>query len=325
MIPHPRAARFVLVAVLLAAGSGCGKHESAESGETKVRVPVRAARLEIRTIQSQITATGQWRAADSIVVIAPFAAYVETIRPRLGDHVAKGEAIGVLITHESRAALRGAEILLRQASGAEERAEARRALAQAEHGLVRVPLAAATSGTVIRRLAEPGSEVAESAPLLTLVPQGSFVFEAHVAHADARLVQPGQRATIRLEGVDLIPAVVQRRLPQASEADQNELVWLSPARVPTGVIDRFGTASIENGAARSAPAVPDSALVEDDLTSEVRIARIAGGVAIWTPVRLGQGSGGWHELLAPLLPPGTLVVISGQRGLPDSTRVEIAP
>jgi hypothetical protein len=319
-----RVVGVVLAGLLLGSACGCGKHEDAEGEATKARVPVHAARVEIRTIQSQITATGQWRAADSIVVIAPFTAYVETIRPHLGDRVAKGETIGTLVTHESRAALRGAEILLRQASGPAERQEAERALAQAERGLVRVPLAAAATGTVIRRSAEPGSEVAESAPLLTLVPQGSFVFEAHVAHADAGRVQPGQRATIHLEGTDLIPAVVQRRLPQASESDQNELVWLSPARVPTVVLDRFGTAALETGAARSAPAVPDSALVEDDLTGEVRIARVAGGVAIWTPVRLGQGSEGWHELLAPRLVPGTLVVISGQRGLPDSTRVEIA-
>lgn len=315
-----------VVAALLAAAAvgGCSKHEESDTDETTARVPVRAARVETRTIQSQIAATGQWRAADSVVVIAPFAAYVESVRPHMGDRVAKGQTIAGLVTHESRAALRGAEILVRQASGAAESQEARRALAQAERGIVRVPLIASVAGTVIRRSAEPGSEVAESAPLLTLVPQGSFVFEAHVAHADARHVRPGQAATIRLEAGDVIPAVIQRLLPQASESDQNQLVWLSPGRVPTGALDRFGTASIETGSVRSAAAVPDSALVEDDLTGQVRIARIVGGIAIWTPVRLGQGNGGWHEILAPALPPGTPVVISGQRGLPDSTKVEIA-
>jgi len=70
--------------------------------------------------------------------------------------------------------------------------------------------------------------------------------------------------------------------------------------------------------------VPDSALVEDDLTGEVRVARVdTSGIAIWTPVRLGRAVDGCHELLSPALPLGTPVVITGQRGLPDSVKVTV--
>ncbi|HLQ67833.1 MAG TPA: HlyD family efflux transporter periplasmic adaptor subunit [Candidatus Limnocylindrales bacterium] len=311
------------LAVALGA-SGCRRAET-DTGEVQARVPVRVSRAEMRTVQPEVAAAGQWRAADSVVVIAPFAAYVEALRPRPGDHIARGETIGDLVTRESRSALLGAEILAQRASGAAERDEAERALAQARRGLVRVPLVATAAGTVIRRTAEPGSEVTEGATLLTTVPEGSVVFEAHVPRAMVVFVQPGQRATVQMEGADLVPAAVQRRLPESSGSDQTALVWLSPSRVPNGALERFGKATILTGAAHRAVAVPDSALVEDDLTGEVRVARVAGEIAIWTPVRLGQESGGWHELLAPALPPGTLVVVSGHRGLPDSTRVEIGP
>ncbi|MGE5180129.1 MAG: efflux RND transporter periplasmic adaptor subunit [Bacteroidota bacterium] len=284
---------------------------------------MRAARVELRPLQPRVTASGQWRAADSIVVIESFAAHVETLRAHPGDRVTKGETIGTVITQESSAALRGAEILDRQASGSSERAEARRALALAEHGLVRVPIIASADGIVLRRSVEPGAQVVENAPLLTIVPHGSFVFEAHVARTDAAQLAPGQRATIRMTGGELVPATVQRLLPQAGESDQNLLVWLSPSRVPSGVLDRLGTAVIEVGPPRRAPAVPDSALVQDDLTGEIRIARVSGGVAIWTPVKLGVESDGWRELLAPAIPQGTPVLVSGLRGLPDSARVEI--
>ena len=120
---------------------------------------------------------------------------------------------------------------------------------------------------------------------------------------------------------------MQRRLPQSSEGDQTALFWLAPVvRTPFGVLGRFGNATIETGAVHRAVLVPDSALVQDDLTGEVRLARVLPeSIAVWTTVRLGQGEEGRHELLEPRLPPGTLVIVRGQRGLPDSTHVEVVP
>jgi len=288
---------------------------------------VRVERLTERDVRETVRAQGQWRVSDSVTVAAPFKAYVDSLSPRAGDTVTRGETIGSLVTYESRAALRGAEILVRQARSAAEQDEAARALRLAERDLVRVPLVAGATGTVLRRSVEPGSEVAEGGELLTLVPLGSIVFEAHVPRAEAARVTPGQRAEVGMEGGGGAAASVQRRLPQTSEADQSALFWLAPSvKAPTGALGRFGSAAIETGSAHRAVLVPDSALVEDDLTGEVRIARVVpGNIAVWTPVRLGQGVEGWHELLAPSLPPGTPVVIRGQRGLPDSTRVEEKP
>ena len=310
------------------AAAGCG-HRGAEqdSGAGGPVVPVRVERLTERDVRETVRAQGQWRISDSVTVAAPFKAYVEALRPRAGDAVARGETIGSLVTYESRAALRGAEILVRQARSSAERDEATRALRLAERDLVRVPLVVAATGTVLRRSVEPGSEVAEAGELLTLVPLGSIVFEAHVPRAEAARVAPGQRADVGMEGGGVAAASVQRRLPQTSEADQSALFWLAPAvKAPTGVLGRFGNAAIETGPLHRAVLVPDAALVEDDLTGEVRIARVVpGNIAVWTPVRLGQGVEGWHELLTPPLPPGTPVVIRGQRGLPDSTRVVANP
>jgi len=104
-------------------------------------------------------------------------------------------------------------------------------------------------------------------------------------------------------------------------------VWQAPrAASPAPGLGRFGSASIVVGAAHRALGVPDSALVEDDLTGEHRVAVVnrAGRVA-WTPVTLGAAADGWHELPRTGLAPGTRVVIEGQHGLPDSTRVKLRP
>lgn len=317
----------LLVMALALAAPGCGRRESADEGdEAAPVVPVEARVLEMRTFRDVVESPGQWRSANEVAIVAPFAAAVERLDPRVGDRVEKGQTVGELVTRESRAAVRGAELLQRQASDPAARDEAARALALARRDLVRVPVVATASGVVVRRTVEPGAEVAEGGELLALVPQGALVFEAHVPLESARRVKPGQRATVALEGGGALEATVQRLLPSTSAADQSALVWLAPAATPPpGLLDRFGAAKLFTGGARRAVAVPDSAVVEDDLTGETRVARVdRSGVAVWTTVTLGLGEGGWHELRSPALPAGTVVVVSGQHGLPDSTRVRVA-
>jgi len=322
--------KWVAVAALAGtlALAGCGsKGGDAGSAETHPTVPVGIGRLEERSVRERMKGTGQWRLSDSVTVSAPFKAYVEALGPRTGDSVARGDALGTLVTYESRAALRGAEILVRQARSPPEHDEAARALRLAERDLIRVPIVASTNGTVLRRAVEPGSEVVEGGELLTIVPVGSVVFEVHVPRPEAARVNAGQRAEIGMDGGGTVAATVQRKLPQTSEADQTALFWLDPSvRAPFGAIGRFGNATIETGAIHRAVLVPDSALVQDDLTGEVRIARVLpDSVAVWTTVRLGPGEEGWHEVLEPALPAGTPVVVRGQRGLPDSTHVTVGP
>ena len=323
----PMAAGWLAAGVLALALSGCGRGGGGEADSVRPVVPVRVEVLEERNVRAPVTAPGQWRVSDSVTVAAPFKAYVESLVPRAGDRVSRGDAIGTLVTYESRAALRGAEILVRQARNAAEREEAERALRLATRDLVRVPLVAGASGAVLRRSVEAGSEVAEGGEILTLVSDGSVVFEAHVPRAEAARVGPGSSAKVSMEGGGAVQTRIQRRLPQAGEADQTALFWLAPVvKAPFGVLGRFGSATIETGAEHRGILVPDSALVEDDLTGEVRLARVApGDIAVWTAVRLGPGGEGRHELLAPPLPAGTRVLVRGQRGLPDSTRVKVVP
>jgi len=325
MSPRPfRGAPLLATACLALALDACARHaadDEMSAGAAPV-VPVHLGRVESRTLRDEVVAPGRWRTAQELVVAAPFGAYVESLAVEPGDVVAPGRVLGLLVTRESRAAVLGAEQLVATAVDAAERADGERALRQARRDLVRVPLVASAGGTVIRRTSARGAEVPEGAELLALAPRQSLVFEAHVPSRDAARVVPGLAATIVMEGGHGVAARVARRLPQADPGDQSALVWLVADAAPPGAIDRFGAARIAVGAARRALAVPDSAIVEDDLTGVTRIACVdRGGVATWTVVRPGAGGDGWRELLPPAPPAGTAVVVSGQRGLPDSSRV----
>jgi multidrug efflux pump subunit AcrA (membrane-fusion protein) len=242
--------------------------------------------------------------------------------------VAAGQTVCWLQTRESHAALRGAEMLARQARDDAERQEAARALEMARRGLVRVPLKAPRAGVVLRRGVEPGTLAAESAEILAVAPEDEVVFEARVPATLMARLRPGQPAAITSTGDVPRTATLERVLPAAGEGDQAVLVWLapSPRRGVGSVLDRFGTATLRLGASRWAPAVPDSAVVEDDVTGRKRVAHVGrDGRAVWVPVVLGAQAGGWSELKSPALPVGTPVLVEGQHGLPDSTRVKSLP
>src|SRR5262249_11694152 len=150
-----------------------------------------------------------------VIVPAPFAAVVESLGPRPGDRVAAGDLLGTLITRESRAALRGAELLAHEPREPAARAEAERARALARRDLVRVPLTAPRAGVVTRWGAEPGAELAEGGEVLAITPEGAVVFEARLPAEQARHVHVGDAARVLVEGETPRAARVTRVLPSA--------------------------------------------------------------------------------------------------------------
>jgi len=283
----------ILMLALLPLAAGCARHaEGDEDGAAAPVVPVRTA-------------------------------VVESLGPRLGDRVAAGDTIGMLVTRESRSALRGAELLLREAHDPAARTEAERAAALARRDLVRVPIVAPRAGVVTKRDAEPGGEVGDGAEVLAITPVEGIVFEARLPAAATPLVHAGQSATVRTTGEPDRDVRVSRVLPAASAADQATLVWLAPVGGGTPMLDRFGTAVMSTSGTRRSPAVPAAAVVENDLDGSARVVLVSGDtLAVWTRVRLGAALEGWREIVGGGVAPGARVVVEGQRGLPDHARVK---
>jgi multidrug efflux pump subunit AcrA (membrane-fusion protein) len=330
--------RLAGAALALALATGCarnsgdakpaGADSSAAGGDANEAVAqVRIALVEMRTFADQVDAPGQWKSSGDLVVAAPFDGTVESIGPRPGDRVNAGETLAVLVTRESEAALRGAELMVTEAKDEAARSEAERALALAKRDVVRVPVNAPHAGVVSHRAAEAGALLAQGAEIVTLVPESAIVFEARVAPHDAARVRVGQRATITEEGEASREARLERVLPVAGSGDQSLLVWLAPERAAAPpALDRYALAHIALGPAHRAAGVPDSAAVEDDLTGALRVAVVGEDQRItWTPVTLGAADRGWREIRSGALPAGARVVAEGQRGLPDRVRVRAAP
>jgi hypothetical protein len=323
--PRLLLAPLLLALVLAAILAGCGKPPAEEAPADPV-VTVHAGVVAERTFRDEVEAPGRWKSASQLSVRAPAAGSIESLTPRPGDRVGTGQVVGRLLTRESRAALEGAELMVRDARTSSARAEAGRALSLARRELVRVPLVAGRGGVVLTRTAEPGAQVDEGADVLVLVSPEGLVFEAHVPAGQGARVRPGQAGTVTVAPAPPRAATVRTVLPQADSTDQSTVVWLVPASLtPPPALERFGAARIATGAPRLSPAVPEIALVEDDLTGEPQIALVdSSGRAAWTKITAGVSKDGWREILAPRIAAGTRVVTEGQHGLADHTRVEIA-
>jgi len=314
------------LALLVLAAAGCGRHGGDSESAPAARPEVVTGTIQSLQFERALDVPGEWKNATEVTIQAPFDAVVEALAARPGDRVTRGQTLGMWRTWESQAALQGAELLAREARDSSAAREARRALAQAQSGVVRVPIAAPVTGSVARRSADAGTRLTSGAELLSIVSDADIVFEARVRSIDARDLRRGVSATIEDSLGPPRDASMISTLPNAG-SDQATLVWLRPAAAgPRPVLGRFGRAHIRLGAPYRALAVPDSAVVEDDLTGLKRIAVVDTASHLeWIDVALGAHQGRWREVSGPGLAAGRRVVVEGQWALPAGILVRVRP
>jgi len=327
--------RLLWVAVLLA---GCGGREqtrdaaragadtSPEGGATPVTTtPVRLATLAIT-----VTAPGHTDVLRPLHVRAPFSGTVAALHVADGDRVSRGEALGTLVSRSSAAALAGARAMLDAAQTEVERRDAQRALDLATRSLVEFPLRASEAGVVVSHAANAGDLVTEGDDLLVIAPAGAVAFIAEVVQTDLPRVRPGQRVAVDLAArAAPVAGTVHGVLPAASAENLSAPVRIDlvagGGAIGTGL---FGTARIMVGARQEVPVVPEAALLQDDVYGTTQVAVVGPPPdrrAHWVRVTPGVREVGLVEIVAPALSPGTLVIVSGQVGLPEGARVRVQP
>ena len=322
MIAHARLS-MLFASLILAAG--CGPAPTPEP-ISHLRPEVKVARVATRVFTGVIEAPGQWRAAVETIVPAPFEAVVESIELRPGDHVGRGQTIAWCRTAESDAVVRGAEIMASQASDSAGHADARRAKSQARASVVRVPVVSPVAGLVLRRPVESGAHLAAGAELLALVADDALVFEVRVGPSEVSAMHAGMAATIT-DGEGPPHSARVWTFPPLTAGDQATLVWLRPVEtLRRASIGRFGTAFVQTTGGRSQLSLPDSAVVEDDLTGVHRVAVVdSAGVVRWVEVQLGAHEGHAQAVVGEGLAAGTVIIVDGQRALTDGMPVVVRP
>ena len=325
------------VVMLLLCGVAChgrsgqpldsGRDSGAEDGGAAT--PVQAATAQRATLREIVSAPGHTASIEQQQVRAPFAGQIVDLIVADGDRVKTGQVLGTMMAQTSVAALEGARVMVKAAHTPRERRDARRALALAHRGLVKHTLRAPEAGVVISHTADEGALVTADQVIVTLAALDSFVFIADVVQNDLRRVRAGQAASIQLAAQQPpFDAVVHALLPSASSQTLTAPVRLDFSRektVPTAV-NLFGTARIVVGRARDVLVVPAQAVLRNDVTGVARVATISAEDHLqWVRVTTGLTERGLVEIKSPQLPIGTPVIVSGQVGLSDGTRVRVEP
>lgn len=314
-------------------GGSPGGSDTADTPEATADVagvPVRVETIRRMDLDVIVEAPGHTEALKQNRVRSPFASHLVSLTVTDGDHVRAGEVVAEVVSKNSEAALEGARQMLAAAENEADAADARRAIEIGQRQLVRTPLRAPADGVVLSHGAEVGDYLDEGEVLLTVAEAGTVFFNAQVTQDDLGAVAPGEHATIDLpaEGPTPVGAVVHDVLPTASSENLSAPVRLDfrPAR-PNIAVGLFGTASIVARRHQGAIVVPPAAVLRDDVSGVSRVAVLdpTGKTAHWVVVKTGLEEGGHVEITSPALPVGQQVIVDGQVGLPDGSRVSIQP
>jgi RND family efflux transporter MFP subunit len=289
--------------------------------------PVQVDTVAVRDMEETVGAPGETRALRETRVRAPFTGRLTTLSVMDGDRVRAGDTLGAVVSRNSEAALEGARAMLADATTSGDSADAGRALELARTALVRRVLRAPATGVVLSHAASAGDLVDQGETLVTIADRSSIVFVAQLAQSDVPKVRRGQTARIRLTAAPKpLAGTVHDILAAASSGTLSVPVRIDfadgGAPVATGL---FGQATLVVGLRKRVTVVPAAAVLRDDVYGTTKVATVSGGRAIWVRVRTGLQRGDTVQIVSPRLSIGSRVIVSGQVGLPDSTRVRIQP
>jgi RND family efflux transporter MFP subunit len=176
------------------------------------------------------------------------------------------------------------------------------------------------SGTVTRKMVEPGNLTAPGAPLLIIEKEGTYRLETHVEESRLPLIRLGQPVKVHVEALNLdIDARVSEIVPAVDAASRAFLVRIDLPRVAKLHSGLFARAEFPIEP-RPVVVVPASAVRSQGQVQSIFV--IEGGRARSRMVTIGDRHDDQVEVLSGLAP-GEKVVYPVQAELVDGSRVEV--
>lgn len=196
------------------------------------------------------------------------------------------------------------------------------AAAQMGYTEIRSPI----NGVVADRAVYPGDIAPAGTPLLIVMDTSKVVVRLHIPQQQAELLKLGQAATLRIHGLDKdVPAKVTVLSPALDPSSTTEEVWVE-ADNPQGKLKPGTTADVSITAKTVADAlvIPASAILAGaNGPTSVMVVK-SDSRAYSQNVKTGIQQGNVIQIVNGL-EPGEQVIVTGQYGLPDKTKVKTTP
>jgi HlyD family secretion protein len=292
---------------------------------TQAATPVSIGHVERHTFVLQVSGPGKTTALESHKIVAPFAGTLVTFHASAGDDVRANEVVAKMISETSVAQIEGAREMLKSAHTSRERRDAKRAIALAKKSVVTKTIRTSEAGVVISVNADEGVVVAKDQELVSLAPLAAIGFLAEIDQTHLGKIHTGLTAFVKLAGADTpLQGRVHAVLPAGSPSDLKSPVRIDFINSNPPTLGVFGTAYIVVGRHQDVLAVPEGSVLRNDVMGTTKIAFLTGDEkAHWTDVKTGISEQGLVEILSPQMRVGDAVIVNGQVGLPEGTRVRI--
>ncbi|MBI3365582.1 MAG: efflux RND transporter periplasmic adaptor subunit, partial [Ignavibacteriae bacterium] len=275
-----------------------------------------------------VTATGTTIIRKEVQLRSPISGVIVHFLFFNGDTIRSGQPAAEVRSRESQASLQGAEELRRVAQTQTQREEAEKALDLAQKTSNTVTIRAPFTGIVSGKAKNEMEVVSEGDPIATLIDPSSIFFVSDISSASLSHVRLGNEARIRFTTKQgkMYRGKVYRIEPQMNPGDQTVRVHIMfTGGIPDMEGSLFGEASIVVGKRQNVLLVPLSAILRNDETNTTSVMLVGAedSVAFSARVSVGVRQDSVVEVASSSLKPGDMVIIEGQYGLPDSTKVRV--
>ncbi|MBO6782057.1 MAG: efflux RND transporter periplasmic adaptor subunit [Alphaproteobacteria bacterium] len=196
-------------------------------------------------------------------------------------------------------------------------------LQQAERDLADAEIRAPFAGVVSETHTEVGAYLSVGSPVVTIINDTNLDIEADVPTSRLSGLTPGTPVTVRLDNGETKQATVRAIVPNENPRTRTRPVRLTP--VVTGPKSGFAdnqsvTVLVPVGSSGTAVTVSKDAIIERG--GAMSVFTVRNGVAVPTPVVVGQGVGS-RFVVTDGLKPGDQVVVRGNEGLRPGQRLDI--
>ena len=312
--------------------NGCSKNnqgnEDSNTGDsTPTVVPVKVDSIKTENLNVIVLAYGVTSAQQLYQVISPVTGVITKINFYNGDKVTKGETIASIITKESYAAVKGAETMMNNAVTDEQKKEAERSLKIAEQSSNQIIITAPFSGVLINRTKNENEIVNEGELIAALINKSSILFIAQVPADSIYKIKIGQPVQVSFPSIrEKFNGAVKRIEPRVNMQSQTFPVQVEINNLNQLLADSlYGEASIITGMHKNVFVVPVKAIIHDEEKDTYSITLInPDSIAYTVNVSVGIKKDSLQEIHSGSLKKGMKVVVEGNYGLPDSSKVKIS-
>ena len=321
-----------IAAMLIALVTGCvGSQDNQDSSQPTPVVAVRVVPVVRGSLDVTLQAYGETNVLDREDIVSPIDGTITYMNAEVGRRVKDGDTLAVIRTRDSEASIAGAMRLVNEATDAQQKAQAKRAMEVAIESQQLVPIIAHRPGDVVAKMVSDKQTVTANTILLQLVDLSTLDFVANVPLQEIPQVKVGQQCRIEFPYLpntrfDGKVAAVSAQSMSGSQATVVRIAFETPLKeIEADLrIGMMGTANIITGVHSDVLLVPRSALLRDDINDTYTIYTVnSDSLAIATPVTVGVVGDSLAEISAPSLTVGQPIIVQGNYEVNDSTRVTV--